>query len=72
MFNEGQKSSINTLLGVCILCVHPVDDVPFVPDVIARTQLDLLWEGPVRHPAIDVAGAESCHLKKLRQADEGK
>ena len=57
MFNEGQKSSINTLLGVCILCVHPVDDVPFVPDVIARTQLDLLWEGPVRHPAIDGAYA---------------
>ena len=72
MFNEGQKSSINTLLGFCILYVHPVDDVPFVPDDRARIQLDLLWEGPVRHPAIDGAGAESCHLKKLRQADEGK
>ena len=49
MFNEGQKSSINTLLGACILCVHPVDDVPFVPDDRPRTQLNLLWEGCVAY-----------------------
>ena len=70
-FNEGQRSSINVRLGRCCdLLVHPVDNIPFVPDNKSGTQLDLPGEGPVSHPAIDGAGAESCHLKNLRQADE--
>jgi hypothetical protein len=70
-FYEGQWSSISVYLGRCCdLLVHPVDDVPFVPDDRTRTQLDLLWKGPVSHPAIEGAGAKSSHFKNLRQADE--
>ena len=54
----------------CDLLVHPVDDIPLIPDNRSGTQFDLPGEGPVSHSAIDGAGAESCHLKNLRKADE--
>ena len=37
----------------CDLLVHSVDDVSFVSDDRPITQLDLLEEGPVSHPAIE-------------------
>ena len=50
------------LLGRCLdLLLHPIDDVPFVPDDRARTQLDLLREGPVVHACIGEGIAHVSH-----------
>ena len=54
----------------CDLLVHPVDDVPFVPDDRTRTQLDLLGEGSVAYAGIDEGLSHTRQLKNLRQADE--
>ena len=54
----------------CDLLVHPVDDVPFVPDDRPRTQLNLLWEGPVTYAGVDEGLSHTRHLNDLRQADE--
>ena len=51
----------------CDLLVHPVDDLPFVPDDRTRTQLDLLGEGPVVHAGIGEGLAHVSH-----QNDQGK
>ena len=42
---------------------------PFVPDGRTRTQLDLLWEGPVAYAGIDEGLAHTRHLNNLRKAD---
>ena len=54
----------------CDLLVHPVDDVPFVPDDRTRTQLDLLGEGSVAYAGIDEALSHTRHLNDLRQEEE--
>ena len=54
----------------CDLLVHPVDDVSFVPDDRPRTQLNLLWEGPVAFADIDEGLAHTRHLNDLRQEEE--
>ena len=54
----------------CDLLVHPVDDLPFVPDDRTRTQLDLLGEGPVTYAGIDEGLAHTRHLNDLRQEEE--
>ena len=54
--------------GRCVdLSVHPVDDVPFVPDNRTRTQMDLPGEGPVFHMGIDKYLADASHLSDLGQ-----
>ncbi len=58
------------LLGRCFdLLVHPVDDIPFVPDDGLPAKLDLLWEGPVVDVGIDEGLTHTRQLKNLRQAD---
>ena len=69
-FNEGQRSSINVRLGVGYLCVHPVNDIPFIPDNRARTQLDLLREGPIVHAGIDEGLAHISPLNYPGQEEE--
>ena len=54
----------------CDLLVHPVNDVPFVPDDRPITQLNLLWEGPVTYAGIDEGLAHTRHLNDLRQEKE--
>ena len=54
----------------CDLLVHPVDDLPFVPDDRTRTQLNLLWEGSVAYAGIDEGLAHTRHLNDLRQGEE--
>ena len=54
----------------CDLLVHPVDDIPFVPDDGLPTKLDLLWEGSVAYAGIDEGLSHTRHLNNLRQADE--
>ena len=51
----------------CDLLVHPVDDVPLVPDNRTRTQLNLLWEGYVAYAGIDEGLSHTRHLNGLRQ-----
>ena len=52
------------------MLVHPVDDIPFVPDERPRTQLDLLREGPFVHAGINEGLTHTSLLKDLRQEDE--
>ena len=54
----------------CDLLVHPVDDLPFVPDDRTRTQLDLLWEGFVTYAGVDEGLSHTRHLNDLRQEEE--
>ena len=54
----------------CDLLVHPVDDVPFVPDDRTRTQLDLLGEGSVAYEGIDEGLTHTRQLNHLRQEEE--
>ena len=54
----------------CDLLVHPVDDLPFVPDDRTRTQLDLLGEGSVAYEGIDEGLTHTRQLNHLRQEEE--
>ena len=51
----------------CDLLVHPVDDLPFVPDDRTRTQLNLLGEGSVAYAGRDEGLPHTRHLNDLRQ-----
>ena len=58
------------LLGRCLdLLLHPVDDDPFVPDDRARSQLDLLGEGPVVHACI---GERLAHVSHQNDQEKGE
>ena len=54
----------------CDLLVHPVNDVPFVPDDRLPSYLDLFRKSAVVDPSVDSGLAESSHLNDLRQSDE--
>ena len=54
----------------CDLLVHPVDELPFVPDDRTRTQLDLLGEGSVAYEGIDEGLTHTRQLNHLRQEEE--
>jgi len=54
----------------CDLLVHPVDDVPFVPDDGLPSYLDLLGEGSLCHVFVNRGFGKSGHLNHLRQSDE--
>ena len=70
-FKEGQRSSINVCLGPCCdLLIHPVDDVPFVPDDRTRTQLDLLGEGSVAYAGIGEGLAHTSPLNYPGKEEE--
>ena len=49
----------------CHAVFHPFGDLLFVPDDRARTQLDLLGEGPVVDAFIDEGLAHPRHVKHL-------
>ena len=52
------------------LLVHPVDDVSFVPDDKALTQLDSLGENPIIHAGIDEGLAHASYLNYQGQEEE--
>ena len=55
------------LLGRCFdLMVHPVDDIPFIPDDRLPTYQDLFREGPICHVFLNRGFDESGHLENLR------
>jgi hypothetical protein len=54
----------------CDLLVHPVGNIPYVPDYRARTQLNLLGEGSVAYAGIDEGLSHTRHLNDLRQEEE--
>ena len=54
----------------CHLLFHPSGDLLLISDDRPRTQLDLLWEGPVVDAVIDEGLAHPRDLKDLWEAKE--